>query len=134
MNQTRRINPLQGILIGGGILLFLLILLARPSAVPEVDIGQVLQMAEEGQVETIQVRGDELNVTTASGDTLTSRKESGVSILELLEGRGIATGEEGIRIQVEKRVKVSWAHCFPSYPSSSSAACFSTCSAEPGRA
>ena len=102
MNQTRRINPLQGILIGGGISLFLLILLARPSAVPEVDIGQVLQMAEEGQVETIQVRGDELNVTTTSGDTLTSRKESGVSILELLEGRGIATGEEGIRIQVEQ--------------------------------
>ena len=109
MDKLPRINPinpkLQGnlsrwLLLGGGILLLLLIFLPRPSAIPELEISQVLQLAQTGELAEIEVSGDQLNVTTTSGEVFRSRKEANISILELLDQRGIATGEDGIQINV----------------------------------
>ena len=60
-------------------------------------------MAEAGQISKIVVREDKLDVTTTSGETFKSRKESGVSVLVLLEQQGIDTGDQGIRIEVKKK-------------------------------
>ena len=108
MNQAPRISPsfggnlLRWALIGGGVLLLLLIFLPRPSGTPALEITQVLQMAQDGQVAEIEVRVDELSVTTTGGEVFSSRKESSVSIFELLDQPGIATGLDGIEINVVK--------------------------------
>ena len=108
MDKLPRINPkLEGnisrwLLLGGGILLLLFIFLPRPSAIPELEISQVIQLAQTGQLAEIEVSGDQLTVTTDIGDVFRSRKESSVSILELLDQRGIATGEDGIQISVKE--------------------------------
>ena len=50
----------------------------------ELSINEVITMASRGQVERIEVKGDSLTVTTFSGETFESRKESGSSIVEIL--------------------------------------------------
>ena len=101
--QPRRIKPIRWILIAGGLFLLLMIILPRGSGAQEIDITQVLQMAEAGQISKIVVREDKLNVTTTIGETFKSRKEGSVSVLELLEQQGIDTGDQGIRIEVKKK-------------------------------
>ena len=76
MNQARHINTIRWVVLGAGILSLLLILFVRPSALPELEISQVIQMADDGRVAKIQVRGDALDVTTIDGETFRSRKEN----------------------------------------------------------
>ena len=59
-------------------------------------------MAREGELATIVVREDKLDVTTNEGDIFRSRKESSVSVLELLEQEDIETGPGGVQIEVKK--------------------------------
>ena len=40
----------------------------------DVPINQVISMSTRGEVETIEVKGDTLTVTTVSGETLTSQE------------------------------------------------------------
>ena len=61
----------------------------------------MIQLAEDGQVAKIEVRGDKLNVMTNDGEIFTSRKEKSDSVLELLDARGIATGGRGILVEVK---------------------------------
>ncbi len=55
----------------------------------EIGISEVIQMAGSGELESIEVNGDNLTVVAGNGETLTSRKEEGSSILELLEAANI---------------------------------------------
>ena len=50
----------------------------------ELPINEVITMASRGQVEGIEVKGDSLIVTTFSGETYESRKESGSSVIQIL--------------------------------------------------
>ena len=95
-------NRMRWILIGGVLLFLAVIVFPRPSNRLELEISQVFRMAEDGQVAEIQVRGDKLKVTGTDGQTFSSRKESSVSLLELLTERGIATGGDGIKIVVKE--------------------------------
>ena len=99
--QPRRINPIRWILIAAGIFLLIAIFIARSSSVEEIEITQVIQLARAGEISKIEVRDDKLDVTTISGEEFKSRKESSVSVLELLEQQGIDTGPEGIQIDVQ---------------------------------
>ena len=105
MNEAqtpRRINPMRWILIGGGVLLLLLILIPRSSNEEKIGIDQVFAMAEAGQLERIEIKEDKLTVTATNGDVFKSRKESSISMLELLEQRDIETGgPEGIQLEVK---------------------------------
>ena len=93
-------NMIKWLLIGVGIVVLLLIFFPRSSGQPELEISKVIQMAQDGLVTEIQVRGDKLDVTTTKGETFRSQKESSVSLLELLGERDIDTGAEGIQITV----------------------------------
>jgi cell division protease FtsH len=101
MNQVRRINPFQLILLGAGIVILLLLFLPRSSGGEELSITKVLEMAEKGQVARIEVRGDELHITTTDDQTFIALKESGVSILQLLSQRGIDPGSIPVEVQEE---------------------------------
>ena len=80
----------------------LVFLLPRPSGVLEIEISQVFRMAEKDQISKIVVRGDKIDVIAVTGKTFKSRKESSVSILEVLEQRGVETGDDGIQVEVKK--------------------------------
>ena len=95
-------NLIKWVLIGGGLLLLLLLLLPRGSNTLELEISQVIEMAQAGQLAEIEVQGDRLNLTTVDGQVFRSRKESSVSVLALLDERGIATGADGIQISVKE--------------------------------
>ena len=55
----------------------------------DVPISQAIDMARRGDLESIEVSGDKLEITTLRGEMLTSRKEEGASVVELLEQAGI---------------------------------------------
>ena len=55
----------------------------------ERSISELIAMAKQRQIDTIEIRGDKLTAITISGDTLTSRKEGAVSLHELLMDAGV---------------------------------------------
>jgi len=67
----------------------------------EVPISEVMQMAAGGRLQSIEVRGDQLDVTTTNGEIFTSRKEEGASVVEILEGAGIDSLTSRIDITVQ---------------------------------
>ena len=83
-------------------MLLLLVFFPRSPRPPDLEISQLIQLAEAGQIAKIQVRGDKLEVMSIDGETFRSRKESSVSVLELLDQRGIATGTGGIQVDVKE--------------------------------
>ena len=98
-----RFNPMRLLLIGGAILILLILIIPGGSRTTELELSTILQMAEEGQITKIQVRGDKLTATNKNGETFKSRKESSVSILELLDEREISTDAAGVQVEVKKQ-------------------------------
>jgi cell division protease FtsH len=88
-------------LIAGAVLILLLFLFPRGGGGNEIDISQVIEMAQTGQVRSIEVVGDTLNIISISDEKFTSRKESGVSMVELLQLEGVETGSSDIEINVK---------------------------------
>ena len=100
MKQARRPSPLVWFLIAGAIFLLFLYLISNGSRGNEIELSQVIQMAQTGQLESIEVTGDKLDVTTLSGEQFESRKETSVSIVELLEQRGVDSTSSSVLIKV----------------------------------
>ena len=55
----------------------------------EISINEVVAMTARGDVRLIEVDGDRLTIETVTGEVLTSRKEEGSSIVEILERAGV---------------------------------------------
>ena len=83
------------------IAIILLFLLRSPSATDELELSQVVEMAQSGEVTAIQVEGDKLIVLTAAGQEFESRKESGTSVYEILREAGVETGSNGVEVTVK---------------------------------
>ena len=54
-----------------------------------------------GEIERIEVRGDRLAVFSTSGESYSSRKEEGASMLDMLSSAGVATGASGVLVDVK---------------------------------
>ena len=67
----------------------------------EVSIDEVIAMTARGEVDLIEVKGDVLTVMTASAETFSSRKESGSSIIEILQRAGIDPITSRVKIVVK---------------------------------
>jgi len=67
----------------------------------EVPVSRMLSMAADGKIKSIEVKGDTLNAVTIDEKELTSRKESGSSIVELLESAGVNQGLGGLEVSVK---------------------------------
>ena len=93
---------MRWILGTGAVFLLLMFMVPRGPGVTEIEISEVIQLAESGQIERIEVKGDKLNVTAIGGEVFESRKEPGVSILNLLEDKGVHTGPGGVGIEVKE--------------------------------
>ena len=101
-NQPRRPGRLQWILIAAAVVLIVLFVLPRGSVGQVIDISDVIQTAEDGRLARIEVVGDSLNLITIDGEAFSSRKESSVSIIDLLKEQGVDTGPQGVKISVRE--------------------------------
>ena len=72
-----------------------------PAPPTEIPFTQVLGMARGGDLQSIEVSGDKLEVTTLRGETFVSRKEEGRSIVELLDREGVDHIASGFQITVK---------------------------------
>ncbi len=67
----------------------------------EIPVSEVVSRAARGEVDRIEVSGDKLSVITTSGDTFTSRKEPGASMVEMLSAAGVDSATGGVDVQVK---------------------------------
>ena len=69
----------------------------------EISINEVVALTARGDVATIEVRGDNLDILTVSGESLTSRKEQGegTSIVDILERSGVDPVTTNVEISVK---------------------------------
>ena len=68
----------------------------------EIDISAVLDMTKAGNVERLEVQNDLVTAITKDGEKLRSRKESGSSMLEILDRAGIKHGTGGVSVIVKE--------------------------------
>ncbi|OGZ58623.1 MAG: cell division protein FtsH [Candidatus Spechtbacteria bacterium RIFCSPHIGHO2_02_FULL_43_15b] len=74
--------------------LILYSILPRGESSKNLPIGSVISMAERGEILRIDVNGNNLSIVTKNNETFTSRKESGVSLYEMLSVRGVEAGKD----------------------------------------
>ena len=94
---------MRWIIIGVAVFLVLTIVIPALSGMTgaaEIDISRVVEMAQNGELQRIGVIGDRLDVLATDGRVFRSRKETSVSIFELLEREGVETGAQGVQIDV----------------------------------
>ena len=89
MNPRWMRNGFIYLLIVVAVIAIFFTLFSDVSGPREVPITEVIRMAQRGQIEAIEVRGDKLTIFTTRGETLSSRKEESLSVVEMLQNAGI---------------------------------------------
>ena len=102
MNPRGSRNILIYLLVIVSAVAVLFTLFSSPLSGPEeIPISRVISMAARGDLQSIEVKGDRLNVTAANEDTFISRKEAGASVVETLERAGIDPVASKVEITVK---------------------------------
>ena len=90
MNSRWMRNSFIYLLILVGVIAVFFALFSNPiGGSTDISISEVMSMAARGQLESIEVKGDNLTVMTTGGETYVSRKEEGASVVEILERAGV---------------------------------------------
>ena len=74
---------------------------STPTPPTEIPLTQVIEMARTGHLQSIEVTGDDIEVTTLDGLTVASRKPEGTSIVTLLDREGVDHIASGLQITVK---------------------------------
>lgn len=91
MNQTVSRNAFVYLLIlVAAVALFLSVFPGNNTGPGKLDISQVAQKVNDGEVKTISVSGDELTVHMINGDVYVSQKEENTNLLETLRTLGVS--------------------------------------------
>lgn len=101
MNSRWMRNGFIYLLIVVAVIAILFTLFSDVSGSREVPIDEVISMAKRGQIETIEVHGDALTVISTSQEALTSRKEPGSSVVEMLQNSGVDPVASNMNILVK---------------------------------
>ncbi|MGD0765277.1 MAG: ATP-dependent zinc metalloprotease FtsH [Dehalococcoidia bacterium] len=85
----------------------------KPSSTESKDIGEVIALARDGKVQSIDVSGDDLTVHLNGDSTVyKSRKESGTSLTQVLQDAGVPVGgTNGVDVHVASPSK--WGNFLP---------------------
>jgi len=67
----------------------------------DIPISEVVELAKAEQLQTIEIKGDDLTITTTTGAIFKSRKEEGSSLVETLERANIDTAATGLKIVIK---------------------------------
>ena len=98
MNSRWMRNSFIYLLIVVAVIAIFFTLFSDVSSTPEIPVSEVISMAEQGVVETVEVRGDKLTVVTNRGESFTSRLEEELSVLETLTLAGVNPLDSNIKI------------------------------------
>lgn len=98
MNPRNTRNIFVYALIGVAVLTIIFTSL-QPSGSQSLPLGTVIQWAQEGKIQSIEVRGEELVVQTFDG-TFKSQKEPGTSMVDILSQSGVQVGAGGVQVEV----------------------------------
>ena len=103
MNSRRLRNGFIYLLIGVAAVAVIVTLMSGSfgGGSDDISINEVVSMAARGSIETLEVRGDAITVTTRSGEMFSSRKESGSSIMEILQRADIDMVNPSFRLDVQ---------------------------------
>ena len=103
MNSRRLRNGFIYLLIGVAAVAVIVTLMSGSfgGGSDDISINEVVSMAARGSIETLEVRGDAITVTTRSGEVFSSRKESGSSIMEILQRADIDMVNPSFRLDVQ---------------------------------
>lgn len=101
MNSRWMRNGFIYLLIVVAVIAILFTLFSDVSGSREVPIDEVISMAKRGQIETIEVHGDALTVISTRQEALTSRKEPGSSVVEMLQNSGVDPVASNMNILVK---------------------------------
>ena len=100
--STRSVRNIAVYLVILSALVLVLVVLLRPTSSNEEPLSYVLAEAREGNVERIEVSGDNLTAyLVGQSEPVTSRKESSSSIEEILRDSGIPVGPDGVEVSIE---------------------------------
>jgi cell division protease FtsH len=95
-------NSLIYLLIIVAVLAIFFTLFSEPlGGASEVPFSDVISMAARNQLEEIEISGDKLTLTTTGGEKLTSRKEAGSSVVEILDQLGVDPVANKVKITVK---------------------------------
>ncbi len=94
-------NTIIYMLVAAAIIMVFYSFMSGPRSSGEKPISWVVQMAKDGRISSIQVSGDSLTINTKDGQTYTSRKESGSSIVDILQKAGVSSGDGSVDVQVK---------------------------------
>ena len=98
MNSRNTRNIFVYALIGVAVLTIIFTAL-QPSGSQTLPLGTLIQWAQEGKVQRIEVQGEELTVQTFEG-TYTSHKEPQTSVVDMLSQAGVQVGTGGVQVEV----------------------------------
>ena len=98
MNSRNTRNIFVYALIGVAVLTIIFTAL-QPSGSQTLPLGTLIQWAQEGKVQSIEVQGEELTVQTFEG-IYTSHKEPGTSVVDILAQAGVQVGTGGVQVEV----------------------------------
>ena len=98
MNSRNTRNIFVYSLIGVAVLTIVFTSL-QPSGSQTLPLGTMIQWAQEGKVQSIEVRGEELTLQTFEG-TFKSYKEPETSVVEILGQSGVQVGTGGVQVEV----------------------------------
>ncbi|MCA9850670.1 MAG: AAA family ATPase, partial [Dehalococcoidia bacterium] len=100
--NTRSVRNIAVYLVILSALVLVLVVLLRPTGSQDKPLSYVLSEAKAGNVDRIEVRGDNLTVyLNGQTEPVTSRKESSSSIEEILRDSGVPVGPDGVEISIE---------------------------------
>ncbi len=102
MNSKSMRNMFIYMLILVALVLVVLMVFRQPAGSGEQDLTWVIQQAQQNNVRSIEVRGDDLTVYLRDrSEPVRSRKESGQSITETLRDAGVNLGSNGVAVNVQ---------------------------------
>ena len=102
MNSRLMRNGIIYLLIVVAVLAIFFTLFSNPlGGSRQIPISEVIIMTARGDVDRIEVRGSNLDIFTTSGESFTSRKEDGASMVEILEEAGIDPLASDVQVAVK---------------------------------
>ena len=99
MNQRWVRNSFVYLLILGAVVAIFYVVFRSPSSGQDVDITEIITLAQARDLVQIQVDGNSIEAETREGARLRSLKEENVSILELLNDAGVDTGSIPVEVK-----------------------------------